>query len=189
MSRPSHICSLWALAIASWSTLLEAVVPPSANASPVAVTITGEYDISFSNYLTLTITNGEPFPICLTEDDLRPGGGTLVMDATGEVISSHDNRAMATLRNINVAGPLIVVRSGRNYLHFLDLSEFRPREQSLIVQVVIETFRCSDLFQDGENDVRTFATVAMFELRDGRIHPRQDLQPVGLRPPPEPSPR
>jgi hypothetical protein len=135
------------------------------------VQIGAAYDATLSNNVRLTFRNEESFPVCFSSHDLLPGyGTTFVRDSGGGLLNGQVNPALEDFRGINVAGPVSVLRPGQIHSEFLNLEDYRPGGMSpVIVQIGISAFRCSQLFNDNNEDVPTILIERAFNIHGNSI--------------------
>lgn len=152
------------------------------------ITIDARHDRLMGEYVSLAIFNREPFPVCFSSADLLPGlGMTFVRDLSGQILNGSVNTALEEYRGINLASPLVVLRPGRSHPELMNLAEYRPASTPLLLQIGIQAFRCSDLFDGGEAGIHSTVIQKVVRFAGGRITDEPDMRfEIGEEPPPAP---
>jgi hypothetical protein len=152
------------------------------------ITIDARNNRLLGEYVELTFFNRESFPVCFSSADLLPGlGMTFVRDPSGQILNGSVNTALEEYRGINLASPLVVLRPGRAHPELMNLAEYRPGSTPLLLQIGIQAFRCSDLFDGAEAAIHSTVIQKVVRFAGGRITNEPDMRfEIGEEPPPAP---
>jgi hypothetical protein len=149
------------------------------------ISITATYTRTLGENVGLAFLNREPFPVCFSSSDLLPGfGTTFIRNSAGQILNGSANTALEEFRGVNLAGPLVVLRPGKAHEELMDLAEYHPNRTPLVLQVGLQAFRCSDLVDGSDTQVRRLPIQKVFMFAQGRIAERPALRfEMGEEPP------
>jgi hypothetical protein len=165
---------LFAIAILLLSSCGSASAPvvngDQSNSAQLRISIAADYRSTMGGSVSLRFVNQEPFPICFSSNDLQPGYGvTSIRDIAGQILNGTFDTALEEFRGVNLADPLVVLRPGKNHTQLMNLTEYRPSERPLLIQIELHPFRCSQLFDGGSADIDTTSVQKVFRFAEGRI--------------------
>lgn len=119
--------------------------------------------------MAFNIKNRGDHEVCFSSGDLRPGSGrTSITRPSGDILNEEANLALETLRGVNVAEPVVVLRPRQEHIEWLDLSVF-SRSQPLIINIEIAIFRCSDLFDRNISEVHQWSVRKAYRVANNQI--------------------
>ena len=181
------------LSLAGAALLLAANAPANRNDADarqpdppqLRIAIGATHTDTLGEYVGLTVVNREAFPVCFSSSDLLPGfGTTFVRDSAGQILNDEVNPALEEFRGVNFAGPLVVLRPGEVHDELMDLTEYRPDRTPMLLQIGLQAFRCSDLFEASEANVRRVPMQKLFRFAQGQITEQPGLRfDMGEEPP------